>query len=200
MRLAFTLAIAVLLVDGPGGQSSSTETSVRYEVASVRPVDSTTRFAIGPPVGGTVRAPAIEVRRLIQYAYGLDPVYALVIARTDGALGPALRPSKVDCRAYRRRFRLGAIASRSSRCPGNRRHADLLCIAGAAWTQAGKPSRAARSGGDRFSGETDSQLSPSPWLELRRASQPRLQTPIAGSPGSRATRRLLCMAAHRAHA
>ena len=175
---ALALTITVLLAAGLGGQSSSTDTRVDYEVASVRPVDSTTRYAIGPPVGGLVRAPAIEVRRLIQYAYGLDPVghdpvpvggpswidrdlfeiivkgapdltysdarkmvltllrdrfelkthvekrelpvYALVVARKDGGLGPGLRPSKVDCRAYsdtlNRTGRLAAAREVSTSC------------------------------------------------------------------------------------
>ena len=179
MRVAATLLVVLFLSTDLGSQSSpAIERAVPYEVASVRPVESSERYAIGPPVGGTVRARAIEVRRLIQYAYGLDPrghhpvptggpswidrdlfevtvkgavdltvadarsmvltllrdrfklrthiekrelpVYALVLARRDGRLGTALKPSKADCRAYsdtlHRTGRLAAAREVSADC------------------------------------------------------------------------------------
>jgi uncharacterized protein (TIGR03435 family) len=178
MRLVIVLAVAGLFSIDLVGQSSSAREIVPYEVASIRPVESTTRYSIGPPVGGTVRARAIEVRRLVQYAYGLDPVghdpvptggpawidrdlfeivvkgaadltyadarrmiltllrdrfklkshvekrelpvYALALARKDGKLGPALRPSKTDCRTYsdtlERTGRLAAAREVSANC------------------------------------------------------------------------------------
>jgi uncharacterized protein (TIGR03435 family) len=74
MRVVSAVAVAWLLSVELLGQSSAPgQASLSFEVASVRPVDSTTRYGIGPPVNGLVRARAIEVRRLVQYAYGIDP-------------------------------------------------------------------------------------------------------------------------------
>ena len=60
MRVAIALSAALLLGASLAGQSTPGEATVPYEVASVRPAESTTRYSIGPPVGGTVRARGIE--------------------------------------------------------------------------------------------------------------------------------------------
>lgn len=159
MRYAATATLLTAWTTVSLAQSPApADTPLTFEVASIRPVAPGPRFAIGPPVNGMVRARAIEVRRLVQYAYGLDlqqhdpvpeggpawidqdlfevvakgppdltladarrrvlsllrerfslrshvatrerPIYALVVARRDGALGAGLRRSKGDCSAY----------------------------------------------------------------------------------------------------
>ena len=46
----------------------------RFEVASVKPLEpGSTGYAIGPPVNGTVRYRGAQLRRLVSYAFGLDP-------------------------------------------------------------------------------------------------------------------------------
>jgi uncharacterized protein (TIGR03435 family) len=179
MRVAHVLAAGFLFTGVVLGQSPEpTQPSLAFDVTSVRPLESAERGGIGPPVNGIVRARGVEVRRLIQYAYGLDPqrhdpvpeggpswidrdlfevigqgppdltfpnarrmmltllrerfalrthverrelpIYALVVARTDGRLGPGLRPSTVDCSAYSetllRTGRLAAAREISTTC------------------------------------------------------------------------------------
>jgi len=159
MRIVHIVVTAIAFSAALQGQSPAPGGTIAFDVASIRPLENGKPNAIGPPVNGTVRARGIDVRRLIQYAYDLDPpfsrkpapeggrawidkdlyevvaqgpadltfpdarramltllrerfdlkshveqrelpVYVLVKARKDDALGPGLRPSKVDCSAF----------------------------------------------------------------------------------------------------
>ena len=49
-----------------------TESVLRFDVASIKP--ATARFGISRPTNGVVRSRGTELRRLIAYAYGIDPL------------------------------------------------------------------------------------------------------------------------------
>ena len=62
-----TYAVSAL---AQGPQSDST---LRFEVASIKPSASSTPFGISRPTNGVVRSRGAELRRLVAYAYGIDP-------------------------------------------------------------------------------------------------------------------------------
>ena len=54
--------------------SLAAQAGPRFEVASVKPLEpGSTGYAIGPPVNGTVRYRGAQLRRLVSYAFGIDP-------------------------------------------------------------------------------------------------------------------------------
>jgi uncharacterized protein (TIGR03435 family) len=66
--VAVAVASASLIAQPPRSDSA-----VRFDVASVKPSAGSTRYGISRPTNGIVRTRAAELRRLIAYAYGIDP-------------------------------------------------------------------------------------------------------------------------------
>ena len=151
------LIVAAALGAVTAAQSPESAPRLVFEVASIRPSQGPPT-GISRPTNGVVRTSAAEVRRLIHYAFGIEPqqrdnpaiggpdwidkeyyavvargpanmpladgrammrslledrfklrvrvdrrempVYALVLARKDGALGSGMKPSAMDCRAW----------------------------------------------------------------------------------------------------
>jgi uncharacterized protein (TIGR03435 family) len=54
-------------------QSSPTQPPLSFDVTSVRPSEPGRQGGIGRPVNGVVRVNRAPVRRIIQYAYDVDP-------------------------------------------------------------------------------------------------------------------------------
>jgi uncharacterized protein (TIGR03435 family) len=61
------LALAVSLI-----AQTQSDSVLRFEVASIKPSASSTRFGISRPTNGVVRSRGAELRRLIAYAYGIE--------------------------------------------------------------------------------------------------------------------------------
>ena len=55
-------------------QAPLSESVLRFDVASIKPSASSTRYSISRPTNGVVRTRGAELRRLIAFAYGIDPV------------------------------------------------------------------------------------------------------------------------------
>jgi uncharacterized protein (TIGR03435 family) len=84
----------------------------KYDIAAREPE------TVAPSVGGSSGAQRLMLRALLEDRFGLAvhketrerPVYALVLARSDGRLGPELRRSTTDCSPEAIRSRQGAPA------------------------------------------------------------------------------------------
>lgn len=70
--LIVALAWASLVAQTPASRSRA-DSVLRFDVASVKPSSSSTRFGISRPTNGVVQSRGAELRRLIAYAYGIDP-------------------------------------------------------------------------------------------------------------------------------
>lgn len=68
------LGMVLVLSAATGFPLAAQQHAPRFEVASVKPLEpGSTAYAIGPPVNGTIRYRAAQLRRLVSYAFGLDP-------------------------------------------------------------------------------------------------------------------------------
>ena len=101
------------IIGGPGWLDSD-----RFDVMAKDASDGSGRFA-------TEQAPtraSLMIRALLAERFNLIvhketkemPVYALVLARSDGSLGPHLRPAAVDCAALEDARRRGAASPSAS--------------------------------------------------------------------------------------
>ena len=71
------LGLLLLLIAATANSLIAQQAAPKFEVASVKPLEpGSTGYAIGPPVNGTVRYRGAQLRRLVSYAFGLDPMAA----------------------------------------------------------------------------------------------------------------------------
>ena len=72
-RRAIVLFVALGWALSVAAQTPQPDSVLRFDVASIKPSAGSTRFGISRPTNGVVRSQGAELRRLIAYAYGIEP-------------------------------------------------------------------------------------------------------------------------------